>query len=108
MAQQTEPLNGTLLAYWEQGWEGRIEFAFQPDASDVPIFLQDGHRLTIFRENGSALWSGTIRLVPRRIWDKHQLETPIWSYRKQRGVTYAIWMGWIWRDRPLKASLEVP
>ena len=34
-------LKGELCAYWEQGWEGRIEFALQPEDFDRPVFLED-------------------------------------------------------------------
>ena len=98
---------GHLEAYWEQGWEGRIDFAFQPDDSPHPIFLQSGHRLTILDTDGTTLWSGAIHFVTRRWKDNHKLDAGIWAYEKQKGVTYAQWMDWFWRKPPLKATLEI-
>lgn len=100
-------LQGTLLAYWEQGWEGRIEFAFQAEGANTPTFLKNGDRLTIFAEDGTAVWSGKIQWVRRRFWDRHQLDAGIWSYQKQNGVSYNQWLAWFWCKPPLKASLEV-
>ncbi|MCB0932124.1 MAG: hypothetical protein KDB71_09530 [Mycobacterium sp.] len=99
-------INGELEAYWEQGWEGRVEFAFQFDGNATPFFLSNGQRLTIFDADGSVLWSGEIRFVKRRFFDKHQLDADIWAYVKQKGVSYADWMDWFWRKPPLKAKLE--
>ncbi len=100
-------LQGELVAYWEQGWEGRIEFAFQADGSTMPIFLKNGDRLTILDENDTILWSGKIHWVRRRFWDRHQLDAGIWSYQKQKGFSYGQWLDWFWRKPPLKASLEL-
>ena len=99
--------HGKLEAYWEQGWEGRIDFAFQPDDSPHPIFLQNGHRLTILEADGATLWSGRIQFVARGWRDNHKLDADIWSYEKQKGVTYAQWMDWFWRKPPLQATLEI-
>jgi len=99
--------HGTLEAYWEQGWEGRISFVFQPDDSKRPIFLQYGHRLTILDDDGAAQWSGVIHFVKRGWRDDHHLDAEIWSYIKQKDVTYAQWMEWFWHKPPLRAILEV-
>lgn len=105
-------INGRLEAYYEQGMEGRIIYAFLADNDLSPtnqmgalIFLEDGHELTILGEDSTILWSGTIKLVRRRWWDKHQLENPVWAFSKQKGVSYAQWMEWFWRKRPLRAIL---
>ena len=98
---------GHLEANWEQGWEGRIDFAFQPDDSPHPIFLQSGHCLTILNADGTTLWSGTIQFVARGGRDNHNLDAGIWAYEKQKDVTYAQWMDWFWRKPPLKATLEI-
>lgn len=100
-------LQGELVAYWEQGWEGRIEFVFQADASNTPYFLKNGDRLTILDEAGTILWSGQIRWVPVRFWDRYRNTESIWSYQKQKGVAYGQWLAWFWRKPPLKASLEL-
>ncbi len=100
-------LKGELVAYWEQGWEGRIDFVFQPDDTNTPIFLKNGDRLTILDGDGTALWSGKIQWVRRRFWDRHRLEAGIWSYQKQKGVSYHQWMAWFWQKPPLQANLEV-
>lgn len=99
--------HGTLEAYWEQGWEGRISFVFQLNDSNQPIFLQFGQRLTILNEDGTTLWSGVIHFVKRGWRDNHELDADIWSYIKQKDVTYAQWMEWFWRKPPLKATLEI-
>ncbi len=103
---QTEVLDGEIFAYWEQGMEGRIEFAFRPAGSERFIFLHDGQRLTIYGDDGEVLWSGRVHLVRRRFWERHALSAPIWSYSKQKGVPYKKWMAWFWREQPLKARLE--
>ncbi len=96
---------GEILAYWEQGMEGRIEFAFQAANLDRPIFLENGQHLSIYDEDGTVVWSGNIELVRRRFWDRHNLREPVWSYTKQKGVSYKQWMAWFWRKPPLKARL---
>jgi len=101
-------LNGELEAYWEQGWEGRIEYALQFEGNQVPFFLKDGQKLTIYDESGDVLWSGKIRFVRVNSWfDKHKLNANIWSWTKQKGVSYAQWMEWFWHKPPLKAKLIV-
>ncbi len=98
-------LKGELCAYWEQGWEGRIEFALQPEDFDRPVFLEDSDQLTIFGNEGEALWSGEIHFVRRRFWDNHKLDAGVWNYQKQKGVSYNQWMQWFWARPPLKAIL---
>ena len=100
-------IEGCLEAYWEQGWEGRIAFAFQFEGNHQPFFLENGQRLTIYDSNEEILWSGKIQFVQRRFFDKHNLKANIWSDEKQKGVTYADWMDWFWRKPPLKAILEI-
>jgi len=101
-------LSGELEAYWEQGWEGRIDFAFQFEGNQAPFILQNGHQLTIFNADEKILWSGKIQWVKRSTWwDNHKLDAGIWSYVKQKGVPYADWMDWFWRKPPLKAKLEI-
>lgn len=100
--------SGELLAYWEQGWEGMIDFFFQVDGSDEFFPLKDGQHLTIFNADGSVLWSGKLNFIRRNEWfDKHRLNADIWAYTKQKGVSYADWMDWFWRQPPLKAKLEI-
>lgn len=99
--------NGELMAYWEQGWEGRIEFFFQPDGSDKFFPLRDGWQLTIFNPGGTILWSGKLQFIRRsEWWDRHRLNADIWAYTKQKDVPYADWMEWFWHMPPLKARLE--
>lgn len=100
-------LQGELVAYWEQGWEGRIAFAFQAEAASMPHFLQNGDRLTIYAAAGTVLWSGEIAWVRRRFWDRHQLGVGIWADQKQKGVSYTQWFAWFWQKPPLKASLSL-
>ncbi|NWF63957.1 MAG: isoprenylcysteine carboxylmethyltransferase family protein [Chloroflexi bacterium] len=103
--------HGELEAYWEQGWEGAILFSFMPKGGrglhDL-IALQNGQHLTIFDPDGSELWSGTIEFVRRNErLDRHNLKADIWSYEKQKGVSYADWVAWFWHEPPLKAKLEM-
>ncbi len=102
------PQAGTLEAYWEQGWEGRIEYAFAPDSgSPQPVFLQPGDLLTIFAPDGAVLWEGAIDLVAVRWWDRRPPDPiQVWSYQKQRGVAYADWVRWFWQRPPLRAELR--
>lgn len=89
--------------------EGQILFAFVPENTEQgshPIFLENGHHLTIFGANDEVLWSGFLQFVKKSQWfDRHTLEADIWSYVKQKGVSYADWMAWFWHKPPLKASL---
>ena len=100
---------GKLEAYYEQGWEGMIVFSFMPNdgngLNDL-ITLRDGQQLTIYDQNEATLWSGKIQFVKRGFFDKHKLKADIWSDSKQKGVSYADWMDWFWRQPPLKATLE--
>lgn len=57
---------GLLEAYWEQGWEGRVEYALFVEELGSPFFLATGQRLTIHAGDGSVLWSGVVRLVRRK------------------------------------------
>jgi len=101
-------LIGELEAYWEQGWEGRIEYAFNFEGSKGPLFLESGQHLTIYSESGDVIWSGKIKFVKKNNWfDKHKLDAKIWSWIKQKGVSYADWMDWFWRKPPLKAKLII-
>lgn len=101
-------MTGSLLAYFEQGWEGMIACAFQPDDSSLPFFLQDGQHLTIFAADGATLWSGRLHFVRRRCWEHHNLSAGIWADAKPKGVSYGQWMEWFWRQPPLRAELELP
>ena len=97
-------INGTLLAYYEQGWYGRIEFYFQPDDSVEFFPLQNGQGLTIFNEDGGILWSGKLHFVKRGFFDWHRY---VWANTKQKGVSYAKWLNWFWMLPPLQAELEI-
>jgi hypothetical protein len=98
-------LSGELEAYWEQGWEGYIAFAFRDPLQDRPIFLENGHHLTIYDHGDRLIWSGKIQLVKRGFFDRHSLDVEIWSGTKQKGVSYQNWMAWFWHKPPLKAKL---
>ena len=87
--------------------EGRIEFAFHMEGLAHPIFIENGQHLTIYGENDEVVWSGCIKLIKRRFWNKHNLDAPIWSYSKQKGVPYKQWMEWFWRNPSYKAKLEI-
>ncbi len=97
---------GLLEAYYEQGWEGRIEYSLSVVGLSHPFFLENGMRLTIYAEDGTLLWSGRLRFVRRRCWDKHPPQMRIWSDKKQSCVSYARWLEWFTHTPPLKATLE--
>lgn len=97
--------DGRLEAYWEQGWEGRIDFAFLADGADFPHLLGQGDRLAILDDQGGTLWDGRIHFLPLRWWDRRPKDIDVWSHVKQKGVPYAQWMAWFWRTRPLRARL---
>lgn len=98
---------GYLFAYWEQGWEGQIVPALSVEGLDRPFPLANGQHLTIYAEDGSVLWSGTLRFVKRRWWEQHKLSYEIWANEKPAGVSYARWMEWFAHEPPLKATVEV-
>ena len=99
--------HGLLEGYWEQGWEGRIEYSLFIEGLGHPFFLESGDRLTIFNEDGSVLWSGTLRFAARKPRENHNMPNEIWADTKQAGVPYAQWIEWFWRKPPLKATYEV-
>lgn len=96
--------DGELHAYWEQGWEGRIEYALAIEGQPHPFFLAKGQHLTIYAEDGSVLWQGVLRFVSRGR-EQHHLPTGIWTFEKQRGVPYGQWLGWFLHDPPLRATV---
>lgn len=102
-----EKHEGCLEAYFETGWDGQVAYALSIEGLDHPFLLENGQRLTIYAEDGSILWSGTLRFVTRRWRDKHNLPYGIWSNVKQAGVSYAQWMEWFLHKPPLKATVEV-
>ena len=102
--------NGRLMAYWEQGWEGRIEYGFEPDMRDAsagPYFIQNGDYLRIFSSDACVLWEGSVRFVPRRKWlfmlQHHDLDNGSWNGSTQAGVAYKDWISWFWNG--LRAEL---
>lgn len=101
-----EIFHGTLEGYWEQGWEGRIEYSLFVEGMGHPFFLQSGHRLTIYNDDGGVLWAGTLRFVQRKNSENHTMPNGIWADTKQADVPYAQWIEWFWRKPPLKATLE--
>lgn len=98
---------GLLELYWEQGWEGRVEYSLFLEGLRHPLFLENGQRLTIYGEDGSVLWSGVVRFVPRKRREDHDLPYGIWSDMKQAGVSYAQWMAWFAHKPPLQAVVEI-
>lgn len=101
-------LHGVLEAYWEQGWEGRVEYALHVEGMTGPFLLASGQHLTIYNDSNDVLWSGRVNLVRRNNWfDRHNLDAGIWSWGKQKGVAYADWIGWFWNKPPLKATLLI-
>lgn len=95
---------GYLEAYWEQGWEGRIDYALAVDGWSTPFILADGQHLTIYAPDGAVLWQGRLRFVSRGR-EQHNLSTGIWAYEKQQGVSYGQWMAWFLHQPPLRAAV---
>ena len=100
-------MEGKIFGYWEQGMEGRIDFAFNAKDLTYPVLIKDGQHLTIYGDEDEVIWSGYIKFVKRRFWEKHNLNAGIWSTCKQKGVSYQQWMAWFWRNPPHKAKLEI-
>jgi hypothetical protein len=96
---------GFVFAYFEQGWEGRIEYAFHDNVDNSFSFLENGDVLTLFNQEGVVLFQDEINYKARRFWDFHPLEVGIWSLKKQKGVSYGKWIQWFWQKPNIKAEL---
>lgn len=107
--------SGIIKPFWEQGMEGRFDFVFVPDIEPELVnggrghFLSSGDYLRIFGHDGTILWEGQLQFVPSRInhllfQDRHNLKSSVWSTLKQKGVSYADWVGWFWSEPRLKAQ----
>lgn len=96
--------DGELCAYWEQGWEGRIEYALAIEGQPHPLFLTTGQRLTIYGTDGGVLWQGRLRFVSRGR-EQHSLPYGIWSDLKQQGVPYGQWIAWFVHQPSLRATV---
>ena len=97
---------GELEVYWEQGWEGRIEYSLYVKGASKPIFLESGQHLTIYNPGGGILWEGRLEFVSRKN-EQHNLPYGIWSDTKQKGVSYLQWMEWFAHKPPYTAKLEI-
>ena len=105
-------IRGHIEGYWEQGWEGRIEYVFVPEEGsnvrEPMIFLTKGQRLTIYDKEGKILWRGEIELVGKSWWESFKdSKLSVWSESKQKGVSYEEWIDWFWQKAPLKAELTI-
>jgi hypothetical protein len=96
--------HGYLEAYWEQGWEGRIEYALSIEGKPTPYFLADGEHLTVYAPDDTILWEGQLRFVGRGR-EQHDLPSGIWAYEKQAGVPYSRWIAWFVQQPPLRATV---
>jgi len=96
--------HGQLEAYWEQGWEGRIEYALAITGGDAPFFLCTGQYLTIYTADDHILWQGRLHFVSRGR-ERHKLNFGIWADAKQQGVPYARWIAWFVQQPPLRAMV---
>jgi hypothetical protein len=96
--------HGYLEAYWEQGWEGRIEYALGMEGRPAPLFLADGQHLTIYAPDDTILWQGRLRFVGRGR-ERHNLPTGVWADGKQEEVPYDRWLGWFLHEPPLRAAM---
>ena len=108
MSESYQLEKGHLEAWWEQGMEGRIEYALAVKDINHPIFLENGQRLIIFAPDGRELWSGRLHFVARKHREKHNLDSGIYAYTKQYGVSYAQWMDWFNHKPPLEAQVLIP
>lgn len=114
MQKREKVIKGHIEGYWEQGWEGRIEYVFIPEGGndreemEAVIFLSKGHCLTIYEKEGEVLWRGEIELVGRSWWERLKgSKHNVWSESKQKGVSYEEWVDWFWQKAPLKAELRL-
>lgn len=105
-------IRGHIEGYWEQGWEGRIEYVFVAEEGnnirEKTIFLSKGHYLRIYNEEGKIIWEGGIELVGKSWWESFkESKLSIWSESKQKGVSYEQWIEWFWQKTPLKAEMVI-
>lgn len=109
-------MDGFVSHYWAQGMEEGEWLVFQEaahvrrrdDGSEEWAMegmwpIEPGASLTIFAEDGSVLWSGTLAL--RRtglfgVFGRTTLAPP--------GIEEARWLEWFHRVPPLKARYESP
>ena len=104
-------ITGTITGYWEQGWEGRIDYVFEPDDPQYrpegtwPIMIQNGQELHIFDERGETLWHGRVQLVRKRWYERTDPAIKVWHTEKQKGISYRQWLNWFWHKPPLRAEL---
>lgn len=110
-----ELIKGELHPYYEFGMEGRFEYTFVPDSDPQAVnggrgyFLKSGDFLRILGDNGDIVWEGKLRFVPsktsRLIFpDRHRLGNSVWATSKQKGVSYADWVGWFWATPRLQGE----
>ena len=105
------PITGHLSGYWEQGWEGRIDYTLEPDRDEDrldgvwPIPLQNGQYLRIFAADNTILWEGKLHFVQRRFYERAPADIKVWHDIKQRGISYRVWLSWFWQKPPLRAEL---
>lgn len=96
--------HGYLEAYWEQGWEGRIEYALSFERQSAPFFLANGQHLTIYAPDDAILWQGRLHFVGRGR-EQHTLPTGIWADVKQESVPYGRWIAWFLERPALRATV---
>ena len=110
-----ELIKGELETYFEQGYEGHLEYTFVPEVNPQAVnggrgyFLKSGDFLRILDVSGEPIWEGELQLIPSRIStlffrDRHRLDYDVWCPRKQKGVSYADWVDWFWAKPPLKGE----
>lgn len=106
-----DTMQGYLSDFWEQGMEEAPWLIFQDarycagprggwDREGLHR-LGEGDRLTIFNEDGSVCWAGTI--TTRRVgwFSKLQAGSSQWY---PEGMDSTTWTGFFRHDPPLKAS----
>lgn len=97
---------GHLTLNYEQGGEGRVEWAFVDEAvaarnEDALFFLATGQRLNIV-----DVWQGVLDFVPVTSFDSATTKSKMWSETKQRDVPYSKWLEWFMQIPPMRAELS--
>lgn len=102
-------ITGTVTGHWEQGWEGRILWALEPDTpSDWPIPLADffGDELTLFAADGSVLWSGILRPIYSYGFLGLRRVHPGDGHWFPQGTSLQQWRTWLTQLPQLRAAIR--